>query len=121
MKKVLIVEDDIDTIDIIALLLQDGGYAVIKINRRISITEIAGINPDLAIIDFLLPYGLGDELCLEIKNNELTKHIPVILYSASHMLEKIAGKCKADEFISKPFDLDYLMNTINRLINPEAN
>jgi DNA-binding response OmpR family regulator len=117
LKKVLIVEDDIDTIEIVEAILNRAGYAVIKINREITIREIAGIKPNLVILDYLLPYALGNELCLEIKANPKTESIPVILYSASNLAEGISRKCKADGFISKPFDLDHLVSLVDRLAN----
>jgi len=116
LKKILLIEDDIDTIDMVEIMLQGAGYAVIKINRLITIKEIAQINPELIIVDFLLPYCLGNELCAEIKHNAATTHIPVILYSASNLLDKIAKECHADAHISKPFDLDYFLNEVKRLV-----
>jgi hypothetical protein len=55
----------------------------------ILISEIS-IGP--LVIDFLLHDRLGNELCLELKSNQHTSHIPVILYSASNNLTEIAGK-----------------------------
>ena len=69
----------------------------------------------MIIIDYLLPYHLGNELCAEIKNFPGTKHIPVILYSASSLLRKVAEECHADAYIAKPFDLDHFLNEVNRL------
>jgi DNA-binding response OmpR family regulator len=115
LKKILLIEDDVDTIDMVEIMLQGAGYAVIKINRLIVLGEIAEINPDLIILDFLLPYFLGNELCAEIKSAPATKHIPVILYSASNILRKVAEECNADAYIPKPFDLDHFLNEVNRL------
>jgi DNA-binding response OmpR family regulator len=115
LKKILIIEDDIDTIEMVEILLQSAGYAVIKINKLITLNEIAATNPALIIVDFLLPHRLGNELCEDIKNNPATKHIPVILYSASNLLRKVAEECHADTYISKPFDLDHFLNEVNRL------
>jgi two-component system phosphate regulon response regulator PhoB len=116
MQKILVIEDDVDRVDMVSKLLRDAGYTVVSINRHISIHEIYEINPNLAIIDFLLPFGLGDELCFEIKSHAFTKHIPVILYSSSAaFLEKIVGKCKADLFITRPFDLDHFLSEVKRL------
>ena len=116
MKKILLIEDDVDTIDMVEIMLQGAGYAVIKINRLIDLKEITVINPNLIIIDFLLPYRLGNELCAEIKSDPGTKHIPVILYSASSLLRKVAEECRADAYIPKPFDLDHFLNEVSRLI-----
>jgi CheY-like chemotaxis protein len=117
LKKILIVEDDVDTIDIVATILNGAGYAVIKINREITIKEIAGIRPNLVILDYLMPYTLGNELCSAIKDNPKTDSIPVMLYSASNLAESVAHKCKADAFIAKPFDLDHFISLVDRLAN----
>lgn len=116
MKKIIIVEDDVDTLDIMEFVLRDNGYAVIKANRQVPIKEIIAITPNLAILDVMLPYGSGDDLCLEIKSNPKTKHIPVILYSASGNLKKIATDCFADTYIEKPFNLDGLLKIVNETI-----
>jgi DNA-binding response OmpR family regulator len=115
LKKVLIVEDDIDILDLLEMILRDNGYAVIKINREISIKEIIGISPHMIIIDFLLPHRLGNELCLELKDNQYTSHIPIILYSAVNNLKGIADQSGADAYIEKPFDVNDIINMVNSL------
>ena len=67
MARILIVEDDPDILDLIEAILRQEGYAVIRINRPVAVKEITGIKPDLVILDYLLPFGLGSDLCLEIK------------------------------------------------------
>ena len=89
-------------------LLHNAGYAVIKANREVFLKEIAGIRPDLAILDYLLPYGFGNEKCVKIKTNLLTADIPVILYCASEDIERKVMESKADAFIAKPFDIEKL-------------
>ena len=120
MKKILIVEDDPDILDLIETILRQEGYAVIRINRPVAIKEITGIKPDLVILDYLLPFGLGSDLCLEIKKNPASHTIPVILFSASHSLTAIASACGADDFIAKPFDLDQFLNLISRWVNTKG-
>lgn len=118
MKKILVVEDDADTIDVVELVLKDAGYIVIKINREITMAEIGAINPHLVLLDYLLPYALGNELCTQIKAHPQTGHIPVILYSASNLGKKVADECRADGFISKPFDVDHLVQMIGQISLP---
>lgn len=115
LKKILVVEDDADTIDIVELALKDAGYSVIKFNRTISMVEIAAIHPHLVLLDYLLPYTLGNELCAQMKADPHTRHIPVILYSVSNAGKKVADECKADGFIAKPFDLEQLVQMIGQL------
>lgn len=119
MKKILIVEDDVDTLDLMEIILHDQGYAVIKVRREITIKEIAGIKPDLAILDYRLPFGLGTEICSAIKMNEATKDIPVIMYSANNGIEELAKKNGADGYFSKPFDLECLVTLVGSFIEKE--
>jgi len=115
MKTLLVIEDNTDSRHMVSVILQDAGYTVVSISRYISVLEIHGINPRVVIIDFLLPFGLGDELCFDIKNHELTKHIPVILHSSGAALEKIVGNCKADTIIARPFDVGHFLAEVERL------
>jgi DNA-binding response OmpR family regulator len=113
MKKVLVIENDADTLDIIRFIFEDSEFEVIESTIRLSVEEIIAINPHIIVIDYLLDDCLGSKLCLEVKSNPLTKHIPVILYSASFNLEEIAKDSNADAFISKPFDITEFVETIN--------
>ena len=118
MKKIIIVEDDPDTLDLMEIILRDCNYIVIKVNREISVKEIYSIKPDLIIIDFLLPFGLGTELCLNIKSNHHTKEIPVLMYSANNDIEKLAKDNGADAYIAKPFDIDDMVHLVEKTIQP---
>ena len=115
MKKVLIIENDIDTLDVLSIALKDYGYAVISTETKMSLQQIAEINPDVVAIDYQLNDGYGNELCLNIKSNPATGHIPVVIFSASLHLEKIIEACHADAFIAKPFDLVEFEKTIGEL------
>jgi DNA-binding response OmpR family regulator len=113
VKKLLIIENDIDTLDIVTIILEDSGFSVVKSEFKIPVREIIKIDPDAIVIDYLLSAGYGSDLCLELKENPSTKQIPVILFSASHNLEKITRDCHADAFIAKPFDLDDFVQVIS--------
>ncbi len=117
MKKVLVIENDIDTLEIVGILLENNNFEVIQSPQKRSVKEIAEINPDIVVIDYLLGDGYGNELCLEIKTNPSTKHIPVILFSASPNLEKVIETCLADAFIAKPFDLEDFLEMVNQWAN----
>ena len=112
MKKIILIEDDTDTIDMMQHLLKNQGYVVIYANRDICVEEIASIKPELLIIDYWLRNTLGTEVCKKIKDSELTKHIPVIIYSANKNIESLAIAAGADAYISKPFDVDIFSELI---------
>ena len=117
MKKIIIIEDDVDTLDMMEFILRENGYAVIKANRLVSIKEFISITPNLAILDIMLPYGFGSDLCLEIKSNPKSKHIPVILYSANSNLKTLAKESLADAYLEKPFDLNNLLEIVKETIS----
>jgi DNA-binding response OmpR family regulator len=115
LKKVLIIENDIDTLDVLSIALEYNGYTVVSSETKISLLQIAEINPDIVAIDYKLDDGYGNDLCLDIKSNPATSRIPVILFSASLHLEKIIENCHADAFLAKPFDLQDFEKTVDDL------
>ncbi len=116
MKRVLVIENDIDTLEMVGILLADSGFEIIQSVNKTSIHDIIVLNPDLVIIDYLLGDCYGDQLCSEIKSNPLANQIPVILFSASHHLEQIAKECGADAYIPKPFDISYFEEKVKELV-----
>jgi CheY-like chemotaxis protein len=105
LKKLLIIENDIDTLDMVAFISEGVDFEVIKSVTTLSVKEVADLNPNIIIIDYRLDDGFGDEFCSVLKTDDLTKHIPVVLYSASKNLEIMAQKSGATAFLEKPFDL----------------
>ena len=115
MKKLLIIENDRDTLDVMSVILEDNDFEVVESQKKISLREIERISPDVILIDHLLDDGFGSDLCLEIKSTPATKNIPVILYSASYKIEQLAHDNYADAFIAKPFDLNNFLQIVNEL------
>ena len=75
--------------------------------------------PDLFIIDVMLPDGNGIEICDDLKTDMFTKHIPVIVMSANPGSKEKSVTACADDYISKPFDLDYVVKRIERLLSKQ--
>jgi DNA-binding response OmpR family regulator len=115
--KILVIEDNKDILEVLDIILTDDGYEVISCSDGRSIDNLKNINPALILMDELLPGIKGSELCLRVKNDDELKHIPVILISAAQSLESIAGKCKADAYVPKPFDIDSLSNLVKSMVN----
>lgn len=116
MKRILIIEDDLEISSVLHDVFIDEGYDVIIYPNKNSIKGIIINRPDLVLLDNKLNDGFGHELCTEMKGNEMTKHIPVILISAYNDLEKLANKCGADAFLAKPFDLESLLSLVRQLL-----
>ena len=104
-KKIVVIDDDNDILDVIQFILAEEGYGVVVYNSLESIEKIAEQKPSVILLDNKLGGVYSTDFCLSLKSNQLTKYIPVILVSASDSLEQITKQCNADAFLSKPFDL----------------
>jgi DNA-binding response OmpR family regulator len=115
VKKILIVDDDTDILELIGILLPKHGFAVKKVTNGEDALKQAGIfAPDLILLDINI-MGDGKEVCRQLKSGGSPyKNIPVILFSAAGDLEKKMAQSKADGFIQKPFDSLQLVNIIRQ-------
>lgn len=118
MRRILVVDDDKDILEIIEFILDDSGYVVETLaDGHLLFDRIRSCRPDLIILDIMLGNMDGRELCRDIKTNLDTHNIPVIMISASHALTDInSPKGKPDDFIAKPFDIDSLLSCVQRQI-----
>jgi DNA-binding response OmpR family regulator len=111
-KNVVVIEDDRDILDMIQYILADEGYNVSGSRHLEPVEDILEKQPSVILLDNRLADGYGNTLCLSLKSDDRTKHIPVIMVSASGGLAEIAAKCKADAFLPKPFDLEDLVKIV---------
>ena len=111
-KKIIVIEDNHDILDMIAFILRDEGFDVLPSVNAAPLSDIATNRPDLILLDDWLAEGYGHALCEQIKADSQTSHIPVILISSVRNLADIAKKCNANGYISKPFDIDHLISVV---------
>jgi CheY-like chemotaxis protein len=113
-KKVLVVDDDNDILDVIRIILEDEGYEVSTLdNGRDVLGVVASNMPDLILLDVMLCGMDGRDICKNLKSHALYKLIPIIMISASHNLQGLLEEeGSADGFISKPFDIDNLIDVV---------
>jgi len=105
-KKILIVEDEKDIIEMIEYNLKKEGYDTLSaLNGEDAISAAKKAKPDLVILDLMLPGMDGFEVCKILKGNENTARIPIIMLTAkSQEADKVAGlELGADDYITKPF------------------
>jgi len=115
--KILVVEDDGNLVEILEEFFRQVGYNVKVLNVVNNIIEVVGdFQPDLVLLDYLLPVSNGGELCSQIKRNEITCMIPVIIFSAYPKVLLSLGDYGCDAFIAKPFDLDNLLFHIEKCL-----
>jgi two-component system phosphate regulon response regulator PhoB len=117
-KRIQLVEDDDDIRFIIEYILEDSGYKVESFpNATLFINRQNKTNLDLLILDVMLPDGNGIELCRQHKIDPLTSNIPVLVMSAHARAKSILEEACADDFISKPFDLDSFLEKAKKLLS----
>jgi DNA-binding response OmpR family regulator len=116
-KKVFIVEDDDDIRSLIDYILKDEQYEVhLFANVTALKKDLSGELPGLIVLDIMLPDGDGMVICEQLKTNKKTAHIPVLLMSAHRSKRDIAKYELADDFISKPFNIDHFKATVDRYL-----
>ncbi|MFD2870977.1 PleD family two-component system response regulator [Mucilaginibacter ximonensis] len=116
MQRILAIDDDKDILEILQLILEYKGYEVETLaDGRHLFETIKQYHPDLIILDIMLGNFDGRKLCSELKSHRDTRDIPVILLSASHTVHGNFHKNgNPDDFIAKPFDIDILLNSVER-------
>ena len=114
MKKVLVVDDDIDILTVVHLVLESHGLEVQSLAKWQEIfSRIDTFAPNLILLDVSLGNQDGRNLCKQIKSNPATKDIAVILFSANHDVMKTIPECLGNGFIAKPFDINDLIDNID--------
>ncbi|NQU95204.1 MAG: diguanylate cyclase [Candidatus Omnitrophica bacterium] len=114
-KKILIIEDDEDLLEVLQVRLSSQGYEVhTNIGKREVLREIRSIWPDLILLDITLPEISGLEIKAELNKNTHTASIPVIFLTGKDSVsDKVKGLgLGADDYIAKPFDSKELMSRI---------
>lgn len=116
--KILIVESNIDTANIIQRILSEDSFEVHQATIVNLKSSIDTIKPDLIVLDHLPENELnGSDFCKEFKLSKQESDVPIILISESADLEEIAKDCNADAYILKPFDDEDFCNTVKDILS----
>lgn len=118
MANVLIVDDSSTERKILVSYLQEIGASITTAESgEEALTKINQISPDLIILDVVLPGKSGFEICREIKSNDNTSKIPIVICSTKGSeMDKFWGmKQGADAYLPKPVDKNELFATVKKL------
>ena len=118
-ERILIVEDDKDIVEMITYNLQKEGYKTISaFNGEDGIYLAKKQKPDLLILDIMLPERDGLDVCKSLRNQDSTKHIPIIILSAKSLeADKVIGlELGADDYMAKPFSPRELIARIKAVL-----
>ncbi|MBT2562021.1 response regulator transcription factor [Pedobacter sp. ISL-68] len=117
-KNILVIEDNHAILDVITLILESEAFNVDGLNKGADfINHVQKFNPDVIIMDIMLPDADGRLLLKELKDTAATQHIPVLMISARYNANNYAlDGIEADDFMAKPFNIDELMDKIYALL-----
>ncbi|MBI2421258.1 MAG: response regulator [Candidatus Hydrogenedentes bacterium] len=118
-QRVMVVDDDPDALALMENILADDGFDLIKVTNATEVgLKAAQLAPDLILLDFLMPEINGFEVCKALRENELTRSIPIMAVTCltkERDIERIFA-CGADEYLAKPFKVDQLLEKVTELI-----
>ncbi len=118
-KRVLVVDDEPDIVSGIVDRLEFEGFDVLSAQDGQTALKLArDKNPDIIILDVMLPKIDGFKICRLLKFDKKRKHIPIIMLTAKTQEsdKKIGKEMKADIYMCKPFDPDELISNIKKLL-----
>lgn len=118
-KNIIVVEDDLDIRELISFNLANEGHQVFEANNgEVGIDKARNNNPDLILLDLMLPGIQGLDVCRIIKSDQETKEIPIIMVTALGQEEDIVKGLEtgADDYITKPFSIKVLIARVNAVL-----
>ncbi len=118
--KIVCVEDDPKTIELVKLILKKEGYEVSGVdNGREGLNIIEKVQPNVVLLDLMMPDMDGWEVYQSMRANEATRHIPVIVLTAkAQSIDKVLGLhiAKVNDYITKPFSPNELIQSVRKVL-----
>lgn len=125
-RKILIVEDEAPIREMLAFVMEQHGYQPVEAGDfEKALEAVCEPYPDMVLLDWMLPGGSGIQLAKQLKSQDHTRHIPIIMLTArSEEEDKIRGlEVGADDYITKPFspkELMARMRAVFRRVSPTS-
>jgi CheY-like chemotaxis protein len=120
MTLILVIDDELSIVEMLSAFLQGEGWQVMTAcNGQQGLERLAHARPAVVVSDVMMPLLDGRELCRRTQADPRYQSIPVVLMSAVRTAASLAG-CRYAALLSKPFELDEMLQTITRLLNPNA-
>jgi CheY-like chemotaxis protein len=117
IKKILILDDDPDILQICAIVLRKKGYEVSTLSNSSQVLDhVRNYQPDVILMDNWIPGPGGIEATRLLKRDPELQDIPVIFFSANSNVSQLAREAKADYFLQKPFDITELEGIVQTAI-----
>jgi DNA-binding response OmpR family regulator len=112
VKKILIADDNPAILDALKIMLEDEGYDVDTTEDGAVAQRMTEPLPDLLLLDVWMSGIDGRDVCRILKSAPKTKNVPIVIMSATKDIAQIAHNAGADNYISKPFQMEHLLETV---------
>ena len=120
MTAVLIIDDEISIVEMLCAFLEEEGWQVTTAsNGQEGLERLASVQPAVVVSDVMMPVLDGWELCRRMQADPRYQSIPLVLMSALRTSSSLTG-CHYAALLRKPFKLGEMLQTITRLLNPNA-
>ena len=119
-KRILLVEDDAEIVELLRFNLKKAGFAVGTASEGVEgLKKARSLLPDLILLDLMLPELDGFAVCEILRRDAGTASIPIIILTAmSSQLARVAGlSCGANDYFTKPFSTKALLSRIEEILN----
>jgi two-component system alkaline phosphatase synthesis response regulator PhoP len=124
-KKILIIDDEPDLVEAVSIILESKGYAVAKAYGGVEgLKKVRTENPDLIVLDVMMPDKDGYEVCKELKADAKYRSIPILLLTAvvsniptSKYTQEMGMETEADDFLDKPAEAQELVKRVEALLS----
>lgn len=122
-KRILIVDDDENNLELYDLILKAENYIVIKARDGIeALDRFEKVQPDLVILDLMMPRLNGLEFCARLRHNPRARHVPILILTGLDEPETRQNALQqgATAFLAKPFKSDTFLQQVRTLLAPRA-
>ena len=119
MKKILVIEDEVNIFELIKFNLEAQGFKVYGVHDGLqALPKILELQPSLIILDLMLPGKDGISICREIRENSAVSYVPIVMLTAkSEEFDKVLGlEIGADDYITKPFSIKELSARVKAVL-----
>jgi len=119
-KKILVVEDDPDQLEVVRFTLKNAGFAIGTATNGIdALKKAQTVSPDLIILDVMMPELDGFAVCETLRGNPATASIPILMLTGlcSHISRLVGYESGATDYVIKPFDAEQLVTRVERLLD----
>jgi CheY-like chemotaxis protein len=116
-KHVLVAEDDHDILDLVLVVLEESGFRVSSAVGAETLQRVRADHPDLILLDYQMPGMDGITIAQRLKTDPETTDIPIVAMTAAGRAPTICHEMDAAGCLGKPFDIDNLVATCERLLH----